>query len=443
MTDILDGILGTVGLEIETELMPEQSDLYTFQNTHDASIEIPILHLRDRGLFVARTPANVALTQLITRSERRVMGREFVSGVYFDDEDIERALRNAFTILQRYGERSQNKRAGFHVHIGWAYDLATLKRTILISSWLESLMFHLGGMGYTFRGIENNSAYCRPITKFGPPVIESNLGTVQMTSIDALLSSNSIRSFWNRFGGTDWMNPPKRYTPQRYMGVNLFSIFLHKTLEFRMFNTTLNKDFAMAIIHFCREVTKFTQSSEKIPDEMNSVYDVDSKEVNHNLLTKLCSLVSIDPNTEATLREILEMSPVVTLNHVYVHTHVPERMIGFDERDIRPVSEFYKQVKKCEKAGILDIHILENEINAAQMNLGHNNIRRRPINPDLARLLNHDDEPEDPDDHDEEHNEDDNEDEFDDDQDGNPGINLDDPENDPGHDGNEPDLEIH
>jgi len=369
MPDLTDGMLGTIGLEIETELLLEEYGVNGWRNIHDASIEIPITYLRNRHFVIVRTPQNVMITNMLHQGEYIAMGREYVSPIYFNKEETLGGIQNILGRIQQFGERTQNKRAGFHVHIGWAYDLKTLKRTTLMIAWLESLLFHLGGMGYEFRGMDNNSAYCRPITMYGPPIVDSNIGKVQMTNIEALLSSPTIKSFWNRFGGIDLYNIPKRYTPQRYMGVNLFSIFLHKTLEFRMFNTTLNKEYIMAIVELCKELTRFTLSNERFPDEENSVYMVNNKVVNHNLLSRLCSYIELDSETEQTLRDILEWTPVPTLPHVYVFTHLEDKIVVFDEHDLAKVTPLYPRVEEYIRSGIMDIHILERELEDAREKL--------------------------------------------------------------------------
>jgi hypothetical protein len=377
MPDPTDGVLGTIGLEIETELMPVHFQIPGWSGTHDASIESPALAPRNLKGYVIETPENIQMVGML-QGNHIVLGNEYVSQVIFDDKEAEKLIRNLLRMIQRAGERPENNRAGIHVHVGWAYDLRTLKRTIQISNWLESMLYHLGGMGYAFRGVLNNSAYCRPFTKYGPPVIDSNLGTVQMTNIDALLSADSIDSFWNRYGGIRFFSPPKRYTPQRYMGVNLFSIFLHKTLEFRMFNTTLNPDYIIAVMRLCREISRLTLTYERLPDEVNSVYDVSERRVNHNVLTELLGHVDIDDETEFVLREILERSPVPKLNPLYVCTHIRDRQIEFLFKDINTVASLYPEVIHYENPGIVDIHELENQIG-----IGNGPRIRRPQRPEF------------------------------------------------------------
>lgn len=361
MPDYLDGIIGTIGLEIETENVPEEFNIDNWRNTHDASIETPAIREAGRGLYVLRTPE---FAEILKRMAGRntVLGREFVSPVFFEAEEARVEVRNICYILQCLGEHTQNLRAGVHVHVGWAYDLPILKRTIQMSIWLESLLFHLAGMGYEFRGTSNNSAYCRPFTLFGPPVVDSNIGKVQMTNVDALLSAPTITNFWNRYGGVNPMNPPKRYTPQRYMGVNLFSIFLHKTLEFRMFNTTLNPDYIMAVTFLCKGIARLTLESSPIPDEMNSIYTVTSKEANYNTLDKLLSLINLEPETDRILHEILERSPITVLQEVFVRTHLEDKRVEFDGRDITKVSNKYPQIRDYIDPGIVDVHLLENQL---------------------------------------------------------------------------------
>ena len=158
------------------------------------------------------------------------------------------------------------------------------------------------------------------------------------------------------------MSPPKRYTPQRYMAVNLASIFFHKTLEFRMFNTTLNKDYVLAIVKLCKELTLFTLANSKFPDEENSVYLVSDRRVNHNILTKLCELIEIDAHTEEMLREIIERSPVPTLDCVYVLSHLEDRSVRFDTNDLSNISSCYHQIDEYIRPGIVDIHTMDNAI---------------------------------------------------------------------------------
>jgi len=397
MPDPLDGVLGTIGIEVETELLPSHFAAFGWSNTHDASIEMPVLTLKNVRAHLVRTPENIAISGMMEIAGGEVLGSEFVSNVLFDEEEANQNLTNLLRQIQQFGERAENQRAGFHVHIGWAYDLNILKRTILISSWLESLLFHLGGMGYEFRGVTNNSAYCRPFTLFGPPIAESNLGEVQIMNIEALLSADNIINFWNRYGGTNFHNPPRRYTPQRYMGVNLFSIFLHKTLEFRMFNTSLNKEYYLAMVRLCREITRLTMSSEPIPDEINSVYEVNDRATNHNVLNALLKVTEIDDDTEVTLREIIERSPVPTLKPVYVHSHIRDKMIEFNNRDIMKVSSFYQPIRRYEDPGIVDIHELENELGFAA---DHAHPRLRRLHLDPWNLLEHEDHPHDPEDED-------------------------------------------
>lgn len=365
MADPLDGMLGTIGIEIETELMPENLQFIGWTNTHDASIEIPVAISRNWGWKIHRTPYNVEYLSRMIAVDNVVLGREFYSNILLDDDDVSSRVRELLLSLYRMGENTRNQRAGLHVHVGWAYDLDVLKTTVLLNVWLESLLYHLGGMGYTYRGIENNSAYCRPITRFGPPVVDSNLGKVQMTNIESLLAAPTTKSFWNRFGGLDYLNPPKRYTPQRYMGINLFSIFLHKTLEYRMFNTSLCPEYVLAIVKLCSAITKLTMSSCKIPDEENSVYVVDNKNTNQNLLDKLLQFIKLDRDTVEILQEILDSSPVPLLPEKCVGTHLKEKFVEFDERDLEGVMTYFRKIDDYEKPAVVDIHVLEEELQNA------------------------------------------------------------------------------
>jgi hypothetical protein len=360
MTDPIDGVIGTIGLEFESEIVPSSLEIDGWKNTHDASNESVIYRSYTTGLPILKTEKNTRLMRRF-RALTSSIGREYVSRPYFSMEDLEEDVYYLLNTLVSRGERTENRRGSIHVHVGWSYDLETLHRTVQMSAWLESLMFHLGGMGYEFRGVFNNSAYCRPITSFGPPVASTNLGRVQIMNMEALLSSSSITSFWNRYGGVNYEVPPKRYSPMRYMAWNLFSVFLHKTLEFRMFNTTLNPQYIMAVVELCKSLAKFTMSETQIPDRVNSVYEITERGENHNILTELLRYIRISPVTEKYLRGILEASPVPILEKKFIRTHLEDikYTLSFSQPDIGKVKNLYQEISSYDKPGILDVHMLE------------------------------------------------------------------------------------
>lgn len=361
-----DRIVGSVGLELEAEIpVPRTWAAKNWASTHDASMELPVIVTGNCSEFIIpKTPDNIRWTHMFN-SDGGVIGDEFVSKVFIELSEMEEGVYAQIQKLQTCGETLENERAGLHVHVGWAYDLEILKRTIQVAGWLESLMFHLGGMGYKYRGVNNYACYSRPFTAYGPPVVHANIGWVQMTNIESLLSSSSVNSFWNRYGGVDMFNPPKRYTPQRYMGFNLFSVFLHPTLEFRMFNTCLNPEFIIAVTALCREIARLTMNPlVKIPDKISSVYDVSKRDKNHDVLDELLGLIKLSKDNEESLREILERSPVPLLKKVYATSHL-DNPIGFDMEDLFKVNSLYPKIDDYKKVKALDSHYLDAKLGEA------------------------------------------------------------------------------
>ena len=92
------------------------------------------------------------------------------------------------------------------------------------------------------------------------------------------------------------------------------------------------------------------------------MYLVSDRRVNHNILTKLCELIEIDAHTEEMLREIIERSPVPTLDCVYVLSHLEDRSVRFDTNDLSNISSCYHQIDEYIRPGIVDIHTMDNAI---------------------------------------------------------------------------------
>lgn len=369
-------ILETFGVEVETINIKRERENDRVRNrikeyvreVGDASIESPVFNFGN-GIIVSKKDIEkiIPSSRFLGRDSQNI-GRWETLGSEIITEPInfscmEQVIFTLTKNLDSLGEPQRDTRAGIHVHIGYSYNLKILQKIIESSLWLESLIFHLGGMGYEFRGKTNNSAYCRPFSKSGPPVVESNYGLVKLFSPKDLYTAKDSYSFFNRFGGINLTNPPGRYYPARYMFVNLFSLLLHGTLEIRIFNKTLNPFYIMAAVEFSKQFAKYCMFYQLEDLEENSVFEFHTKEFHHNLLEKFASKVGFDPKYLEILHEILEATPVTILKDKLALTHC--RNYGRVEYRIEEgfSPEIIKPGEEIEEPDIVDIHVLNGERN--------------------------------------------------------------------------------
>ena len=347
--------IDTIGMEFEsTARLPDEfyknEDVKNyFRNTHDASIESPVILLGRTAYLIDKD-----IPEFLRRSERATAGIEMVSTpLTFDN--MEKAVPILLRNLFRYGSPDEEDRAGIHIHCAFPINVRILKNTVKLSLALESLIFHLGGMGYSFRGLKNHSIFCRPFSSFGPPVVQNKEGNyIQLLDTDVILESNDLANFWKNFGGIDMNNPPSRYHPTRYFFINPFSSLLHSTLEFRIFNTTLNPDYVLACMRFCQEFTSLTFQKDIPFSFTSSVYKPSAS--SEELLDRFCSVVNIDEEHKKTLFEIISKTPIPELKPTLVYTHL---------RDYQSIDNIWKakliNTSEVEKSGFIDIHNFNNE----------------------------------------------------------------------------------
>lgn len=253
----------TLGIEVETDLMSldtaetllRQADISTFRVTRDASCEFPAFTSRGGKTILSKTK----------NSSKKVVGAEFVS-VPMNLEDFKSSVRNLTGLLKTMGEPERSRRTSIHIHVGCKPTLNILKNSLKLFEKIEPMFYRLGGMGYEFRGIRNNSIYCRPITHpYGPPVIGSeDGGWYQLFNYEDLLNCEDMAQFWYIMGINT--ERAERYNPARYFGLNLFSLLLHGTLEFRYFNKTLNHQKINAIAALCQCITELVSGKLEVPN---------------------------------------------------------------------------------------------------------------------------------------------------------------------------------
>jgi hypothetical protein len=317
-------IIDSIGIEIETDCIPRgrTSRVDGFQEDHDASIEsIGWTDSKCPGLFFSKP--------LSTKSGQVTLGTEYKSSVLTLNlnEDIYPVLCKALYDIESKGEGYESKRSGIHVHVCMPYNLDIIKNLFNICAHLEQVFFYLGGMGYGNRGVDNDFAFCRPITKCGPPVIPTVNGLGQCFVLEDLLSSKTIKELFNRYGGISIDNPPNKYTPVRYTWVTIYPLLNLGTVEFRIFNKTLNPNYLYSIVKLCQFVcnTSLRNSETELP--VNSIYTPHTKEQVLDTLNKfIYSFSNYLTNTDVlTLQTIIKRTPDINLKENYFYTHLLAR----------------------------------------------------------------------------------------------------------------------
>lgn len=356
----------TCGIEFESD--DQFSDNFRvpgFRGTHDASIETPVTISENFVLSPESSPDALSLLQTKKNS---TMGLELVSSILDSNSEqtidlIKRLCGN----LSERGETEISERSGIHYHFSLPNpSLKTLKSLLRIGRNLESVLFTLGGMGYEFRGVKNDSTYCRPITKFGPPCIKYGSNWAQVFDLKNLLKSSSVNDFIIRYG--DLSNHVGRYNPVRYCWLNLYPLFpfgdQKNTVEFRIFNKTLNPMFIYATLIFCKSIVGFALKSaysdlkENDLLEENSIYNDYTKQEVINQFLKFSSLVNLSGEIVDILLTILERSPVPILNKDFVKTHLRNELSRYWNYtiDFEPII-----VKNPKNPLYVDIHTLRGD----------------------------------------------------------------------------------
>lgn len=364
----------TCGIEYESDYIVAQNlpdSLRVFwRQTHDASIESDKFILNS-GLIVENTKNKIV--NFLVRSGCTV-GTEFTSVILKASESLTLEVLKRFTdYLGENGHLETSERSGIHFHISLPNPtLSILKSILKMGSNLESLFFTLGGMGYNFRGEKNDSIYCRPITQNGPTFIPYyHGGYVKCFEINRLLETKNQEEFWENYG--DLKTLYSRYQPVRYSWLNLYPMCpwgeYKGTLEFRVFNTTLNPYYIFAVLNLCKLFTEYaiTNSKDiKFSEYLgeNSIFNIENKGQIKKILEISGEFLKIEDNIYYILEDIVNASPIPKLNNENVFSH-----LLFSRRSGMP-SYFFKNIPDLQsvdstqiiKPKFVDVHVLRGEI---------------------------------------------------------------------------------
>lgn len=369
-------LVDNIGIELEVEKISQGTlasyhpitlnlESFRWSVTHDASCETPARQ-------IGGIPAEISEELLqVGNFSSMTLGGELVSSIMDvgreKNYDIE--LRNLCRFLRSWGESEKSYRAGIHIHVNCPINLEFLKNFLLLGAHLEQVFFLLGGMGYDFRGERNDSTYCRPITKFGPPCVPVNRGYAQCFTIKDLLAAENLDDFQIRYGNHNRFTGTK-YVPMRYTWLNLKSLFERGSLEFRIFNKTLNYHYIWAVAEFCRNFVwaamLLTFKPEALTLVENSAFDLKGEGDREKIIrdfTEFCNITKIDIKAVNYLLEILSSSKIPVLENKFIYSHLMHLTRGSvinthwtnDNYHPATISE-----DKIKIPNFVDIHVLNN-----------------------------------------------------------------------------------
>ena len=336
-------LIDTIGIEFESlytheDSPPTQGVKEFFNNSHDASIQTDMYSML--GGRVCGNISNKDFKSKLQSRNKITMGNELVTIPIHDKYLLNKVVKRITTNLFEAGETTRGTRESLHIHVCFPFNLEILKRILNVSLVLENFFFHIGCLGYEFRGLHNNSIYCRPFSEFGPPVVLDNSVPKQVLNIDSLLKTQNLESFWDLYGNIG-MGGNNRYHPARYFFINLYSLLLHDTLEFRVFNKTLDSNRILALVELCQGICKIIIDEHKYNFICSlgrkSIFTLTDMNGNLDVLNALDSVLNFSDETLQILKDIIIYSPPYKLKSDYVYTHVKK----FLERGNRVLSQHY------------------------------------------------------------------------------------------------------
>jgi hypothetical protein len=362
----------TLGIEFETDSLfregryrneAERSVANFWSTTRDASIETDCQTLG--GIIVNKLPDKL---KKYFRTSKNTSGVEFVSHImdYNEIEKIELALNSLVELLRICGEPLTSERSGIHFHITMPYNLRILKSIVRLGANLEDFYFYLGGFGYEHRGNKNDHIYCRPITEYGPTVVQyDGKNGHQVFNIKDLLESKTANEFWYRYYATSVERQQDHYCPVRYHWLNLLSLVQKGSLEFRVFNKTLNVDYIMAALETCIKFSELAIASSfdtlKAEDFItkNSIYLKRDKETILSSFSSFAERTRMSDKSYTIVREIINKTPEIKIEPEYCLSHKNDAISPY--RGQSGYSPRLVPLEVVKKPKFVDIHVLRGE----------------------------------------------------------------------------------
>jgi hypothetical protein len=296
-----------------------------FNCEHDGSCESPDV-LAGSNKHVRTSSKNLVPT-LTNQFGISTVGGELVSQIISPNDCKEwyDAIYKLTEILQSYGESEDSLRDSLHVHVnlGNSFGVNELVNLVKMCLSVESLLFHLGGLGKINRGFDNDFIFQRPL--YYPPVVRSNSSYFLAYEMSKVLNATSKKEFFEAFGNCDYhLRNSNKYITPRYTCVNFTSLYRFQSLEFRTANKSLNPSYVIAWVEFCRAIVyeaiygglskEIFQKERLFSDNYETTIEEFSQILDNFTLLK--------PSIKNVLYDIFEGTPVPTFENMFVKCHL-------------------------------------------------------------------------------------------------------------------------
>jgi hypothetical protein len=191
---------------------------------------------------------------------RHQVGGEFVSPILpADPKKIYDDVESILGLMERYGEAvSTLTSTHFHIYMGKYPPAHVLKNLLHIAIRLEAPLFRLSVAELLeHRGIAHNDfMYCRPLTGPGPQyILDEDDRWRQCFDLHRILDhATTVKDILRAWGRADYQ--PSKWIPPRYYWLNPVPLVRQGTMEFRLFNQTLDAKNVVAWAMLCVAIVK-------------------------------------------------------------------------------------------------------------------------------------------------------------------------------------------
>jgi hypothetical protein len=145
------------------------------------------------------------------------------------------------------------------------------------------------------------------------------------------------------------------------MWLNLYSLLLHGTLEFRIFNKTLCAPFLLAEIELCQKFCDLCCGGSLGELSENSIFSNRSKEEMLITLREFATMSGLSSSSFEILSSIITKTPSMIFPQEYIWSHIirtSDRNYWEDHRNYDPPHIVANEIKNPE---VVDIHMLRGE----------------------------------------------------------------------------------
>lgn len=261
-------IIDSIGIEIEYENIPKHDGRDIANKVRWALVEDGSCRSFRHAIGpITITPSEAvrpfmrdsARGSTSDRGGRTTFGGEFVSPVL--DSTSKDWIDSVQRILDFLYERGEgiSPYTSIHVHVNATnIPLFALQYLIEIGQHLEAGLFRLScAEAKKHRGeVHCDYAYCRPLGKLGPPVVSTDRGSLPIFETGCLLQAETFNEFKKALGRYDLWDGGSKYHEARYVWLGLASLFLHGSIEFRLFNSTLRSRYIEAWVDLAKNIVR-------------------------------------------------------------------------------------------------------------------------------------------------------------------------------------------